>query len=325
MKKKELILKATFCCLILSLSNFSYGYLPMKVTSDIRNFIGTWDNIDKKAKGIKKLVIFSQQKKSKIHVYATCKEKTCDWGVLNAKGFTVRYTDNVTPARYIKATYETCITRRNMEIRMDDKFLYVNTHVAYIDNSRRQSHFTKNKFVRVKNSIEKTPPSSKAKLTAEQQKEKCIAEGKLSPVAKLTPEELKEKRLKEWYAAHPKKKTPQSIIAKNLPEECGFGSIYYGKVKYHKGYKVYYLQGRRQLSPNEKIKVQLITRGFNVIGLLEKYVIIRGGLIVGGRSLPGFSRRISGIQLLQVVKDHKVNYKAVKQECNIFHKAEFES
>ena len=278
-------------------------------TNDVKNVIGIWVNVNNNSQGIRKIII-SKSQHPMIQVFGACSPKACDWGTRQLKAY--GYFSG--PATLMEATYELGFATKTLNIILNDdnqgKRLIIDTFTHFTDGSGRKNYFSEATLKQVtikpipnKHTAVKPPPNT----------------------MRLTPEQIRAKRLAEWYKAHPdknpnKKKVvipkpqpkPQKSINQRLPKNCGFGSLYYGKVKYHQGNKAYYLTVKNRLSQNYSKDFQLTQ--FASPKLLNRHVVLYGGQLVGGRVLSDFNGAISG-KVLQVVHNNQVDYKKLKVWC----------
>jgi len=102
---------------------------------------------------------------------------------------------------------------------------------------------------------------------------------------------------------------PQSeqSINQRLPKECGFGTLYYGKVKYDKASKIYYLTVKDRVTQNSSEEYELD----QVIlpEMSDKYILLYGNQLLGGGSAV-----IEG-KVLQVVDNNEINFDKIKAWC----------
>ena len=306
LKTTAISIKAVLLSTVLTLFNSAYSLSPARQeTSDIRDFIGTWVNIDNNTGGIKKIVI-SKAKSPQIQVFGACSPTACDWGVQRAKA----YSYFSSSATSMEATYKSGFAIRDLYLQVmkttQGKKLTIVTYTHFTDGSGRKDYNSEDKFKQV--TIKPIP-------------NKHTAIKQLPRSTRLTSAQIRAKRLAEWYKAHPDKKPkakkivkpkPQKSMSQKMPKNCGFGSLYYGKVKYHKGNKAYYLTVKDRYAKNTSEDFELSQ--FASPKLLNRYVVLYGGQLVGGRVLPDFNGAISG-KVLQVVNNHQVNFKKLKAFC----------
>jgi len=304
------VVKTVLLSIALSLFSSAQSLPPPRVeTSDIRNFIGLWVNVDKNTQGIKKIII-SKAGHPKIQVFGACVPKACDWGIQQAKA----YSYFSTSATSMIATYKPGFAIKELSLKLSHenqgKQLIVTNYTKFIDGSGRRDYNSEAIFKQV---ITKPTP------------DKHTAIKQLHSSTTLTPAQIRAKRLAEWYKAHPdknpnKKKVvitkhqakPLKSINQRLPKHCGFDSLYYGKVKYHKGNKAYYLTVKDRFTQNYNENFELTD--FASPKLLNRYVVLYGGQLVGGRVLPDFNGAISG-QVIQVVHNNQIDFNKLKVWC----------
>jgi len=246
-----------------------------------------------------------------IQVFGACSPKDCDWGTRQLKAYS--YFGG--SATLMKATYKPSFATKTLDIELHNdnqgKRLIIYSYTHFTDASGRKDYHSEATLKQV--TIKKPIPN---KHTAIKQ---------LSGSTRLTPAQIRAKRLAEWYKAHPDKNPknrkvvkpkPQPIqeksINRKLPNDCGFGSLYYGKIKYHQGNKAYYLSVKDRFTQNYNEDFELTQ--FASPKLLNRYVVLYGGQLVGGRVLPNFNGAISG-KVLQVVNKHQVDFKKLKAFC----------
>lgn len=278
-------------------------------TNDVKNVIGIWVNVNNNSQGIKKIII-SKTHHPMIQVFGACSPKACDWGTRQLKAYS--YFSG--PATLMEATYELGFATKTLNITLNDgkqgKRLIIGSYTHFTDASGRKDYFSDAKFKQV---IIKPIPN---KHTAIKQ---------LPSATRLTPAQIRAKRLAEWYKAHPdknpnKKKVvrpkpqpiPEKSINQKLPNRCGFGGLYYGKVKYHQGNKAYYLSLKNRFTQNYNENYELSQ--FASPKLLNQYVVLYGGQLVGGRVKKNFHGAISG-QVIQVVRNNQIDMKKLKVWC----------
>jgi len=102
-----------------------------------------------------------------------------------------------------------------------------------------------------------------------------------------------------------KDKNSKNKIIQKLPKVCGFGVLYYGKVKYDKSSKNYYLNVLSKYGREYEIDKPVAPKFIN------KYVIFYGSPLVGG------NRAIIGGEILQVVYNEQVNFNKLKAWCTL--------
>lgn len=96
-------------------------------------------------------------------------------------------------------------------------------------------------------------------------------------------------------------------IHQRLPRECGFGTLYYGKVKYHKASKTYYLTVKdrvKQNSREEFVLEQVVSPE-----IADKYILLYGNQLVGGERA-----EIEG-EVLQVVDNNEIDFDKLRAWC----------
>ena len=99
----------------------------------------------------------------------------------------------------------------------------------------------------------------------------------------------------------------EQSMNQRLPKECGFGSLYYGNVEYHKGDKAYYLTVKDRVTGNSSEVFELDQ--FTSSEVTDKYIILYGNQLVGG-----YNKAISG-KVLQVVYDNQIDFCKFKAWC----------
>lgn len=304
------LVKMVLLSIVFSIFHTAQGLSPAREEStDIRGFIGTWVNIDNKTAGIKKVII-SKAGLPKIQVFGACAPKACDWGIQSAKA----YSYFSRSASSMAATYTSSFSVKELSLQVagekQTKRLLIIYSTRFTDGSGRKGYSREATFKQV---LTKAVPN---KRTVVKKQPKTI---------RLTPAQIRAKRLAEWYKANPDKKPrtkkvvkprPRPIslrsINQKFPSRCGFGGFYYGKVKYHKGNKVYYLAVKDRFTQDYSEKFELTQ--FTSPKSLNQYVVLYGAPLVGGRVKPDFNGAISG-KVLQVVHNHRVDYKKLKVWC----------
>jgi len=303
-------IKIVLLSILFSFFSSAQSVTPARTeTSDISNLIGTWINVDNNTRGIKKIII-SKATTPKVHVFGACSPTACDWGVQQAKAYSYFSVSAV----MMEAVYKSGFSVKELNLRLTEKNqskqLIVDTFTHLTDGSGGKHYVGKDKFKQV---LQKPAPN------------KHTAVKSLPNKMHLTPAQLRAKRLAEWYKAHPDKNPkikkvvppkpqpkPQKSINQRLPKECGFGSLYYGKVKYHKGNKAYYLTVKDRFSQNDSEDFELTE--FVSPKLLNRHVVLYGNQLLGGKILPDFNGAISG-KVIQVVDNNLVDFNKLKVWC----------
>ena len=101
-------------------------------------------------------------------------------------------------------------------------------------------------------------------------------------------------------------KTAQSINQR-LPKQCGFETLYYGKVTYKKGSKTYYLTVKDRVTQNASEAFELD----QVVSpeIADKYILFYGSQLVGG------NRAIVEGDVLRVVEHNEIDFAKLKAWC----------
>ena len=99
----------------------------------------------------------------------------------------------------------------------------------------------------------------------------------------------------------------QKSINQRLPSLCGFGMLYYGKIKYDKASKIYYLMVKDRVTQNSSEEFELD----QVISpeILNKYILLYGNQLLGG------NRAVIEGKVLQVVDNDEINFDKIKAWC----------
>jgi len=99
----------------------------------------------------------------------------------------------------------------------------------------------------------------------------------------------------------------QKSINQRLPNLCGFGTLYYGKVKYDKASKIYYLTVKERVTQNtiEEFELDQIISS----KLSNKYILFYGNQLLGG------NRAVLEGEVLQVVDNHRIDFEKIKAWC----------
>jgi hypothetical protein len=99
----------------------------------------------------------------------------------------------------------------------------------------------------------------------------------------------------------------QKSISQRLPSQCGFGTLYYGKVKYDKASKIYYLTVKDRVAENSSEEFKLD----QVISpeILNKYILLYGNQLLGGE------RAVLEGEVLQLIDNHEIDFEKIKAWC----------
>jgi len=100
---------------------------------------------------------------------------------------------------------------------------------------------------------------------------------------------------------------PEQSISQRLPRQCGFETLYYGKVKYHKVSKTYYLTVKDRVIQNssEEFALDQVTSP----EISDKYILLYGNQLVGGK------RAVMEGEVLQVVDNNKIYFDKLRAWC----------
>ena len=101
-------------------------------------------------------------------------------------------------------------------------------------------------------------------------------------------------------------KSAQSINQR-LPKQCGFETLYYGKVTYNKTSKTYYVTVKDRVTQNTSEEFELD----RVISpeIADKYILLYGSQLVGG------NRAVVEGKVLQVVDHTEIDFDKLKAWC----------
>ena len=99
----------------------------------------------------------------------------------------------------------------------------------------------------------------------------------------------------------------EQSINQRLPSQCGFDTLYYGKVTYHKVSKTYYLTVKDRITRNSSEEFEL-----DQVVLPEisgKYILLYGGQLLGG------NRAVIDGKVLQIVDNNEIDFDKLKAWC----------
>jgi len=99
----------------------------------------------------------------------------------------------------------------------------------------------------------------------------------------------------------------QKSINQRLPSLCGFGTLYYGKVKYDEAFKIYYLTVKDRVTQNTIEEFELDQTISSEIS--DKYILFYGNQLLGG------NRAVLEGEVVQVVDSHKIDFEKIKAWC----------
>jgi hypothetical protein len=99
----------------------------------------------------------------------------------------------------------------------------------------------------------------------------------------------------------------QKSINQRLPDLCGFGTLYYGKVKYDKASKIYYLTVKDRVTQNTIEEFELDQTISPQIS--NKYILFYGNQLLGG------NRAVIEGEVLHVVDNHRIDFEKIKAWC----------
>ena len=101
-------------------------------------------------------------------------------------------------------------------------------------------------------------------------------------------------------------KSEQSINQK-LPSQCGFETLYYGKVTYHKASNTYYLTVKDRVVQNSREEFELDQ--IILPEILDKYILLYGNQLLGG------NRAVIEGKVLQVINNNEIDFDKIKAWC----------
>ncbi len=99
----------------------------------------------------------------------------------------------------------------------------------------------------------------------------------------------------------------EQSINQRLPSQCGFETLYYGKVTYHKASKTYYLTVKDRITQNTSEEFELDQVVLPEIS--DKYILLYGNQLLGGNHAV-----IEG-KVLQVVDHNEIDLDKLKAWC----------
>jgi len=99
----------------------------------------------------------------------------------------------------------------------------------------------------------------------------------------------------------------EQSINQRLPKQCGFETLYYGKVTYDKASKTYYVTVKDRVTQNASEEFDLDRVMSPEIA--DKYILLYGSQLVGG------NRAVIGGEVLQVVDNTEIDFDKLKAWC----------
>jgi hypothetical protein len=99
----------------------------------------------------------------------------------------------------------------------------------------------------------------------------------------------------------------QKSISQRLPNQCGFGMLYYGKVKYDEASKIYYLTVKDRVTQNSIKEFELDQTISPKIS--NKYIMFYGNQLLGG------NRAVLEGEVLHVVDNHGIDFEKIRAWC----------
>jgi len=99
----------------------------------------------------------------------------------------------------------------------------------------------------------------------------------------------------------------ERLINQRLPTQCGFETLYYGKVTYHEVSKIYYLTVKDRVTQNfsEEFELEQVV----LPEISDKYILLYGNQLLGGNHAV-----IEG-KVLQVVDKNEIDLDKLKAWC----------
>jgi hypothetical protein len=159
--------------------------IPMAASqAAVNDFAGLWQNIDTDTRGITQLSIAVTGTKAKIHTWAACHPKACDWGTVTAR---------LAPNNMLKAYYKNNFSERILVLAKTGNHLKVDMLTRYTGNSGRPDKKAVYQFKRMPTfSGQHAEPNAKPNASAQPRPNKgAVSAGNLNAESGFRPGVLK--------------------------------------------------------------------------------------------------------------------------------------